>query len=123
MSFFASVTAFEMIRSGRVQVVALGAYQVDRDGTFANWATPEMMGGAMDMVAGSATLMGLMEHRDSRDRAKLVRTCTYPITCEARVDIVVTDLAVLRRDGGRGASSSIPWPTGSPRTRRWASRS
>jgi 3-oxoacid CoA-transferase len=101
IAFFESVTAFEMVRSGRVQVVALGAYQVDQTGSFANWSTPEMagggIGGAMDMVAGGATVMVLMEHRDSRDRPKLLRECTYPLTGKACVDIVVTDLAVLRR--------------------------
>jgi 3-oxoacid CoA-transferase len=106
ISFFDSVTAFEMVRSGRVQVVALGAYQVDQDGSVANWSTPDMIGGgiggAMDMVAGGGTVMILMEHRDSRDRAKLVKRCTYPLTGSRCVDIVVTDLAVLRRrrDGG-----------------------
>jgi 3-oxoacid CoA-transferase len=54
----------------------------------------------MDMVAGGSTVMVLMEHRDSRDRAKLVHSCTYPLTGAACVDIVVTDLAVLRRTGG-----------------------
>jgi 3-oxoacid CoA-transferase len=29
----------------------------------------------------------------------LVRSCTYPLTGAACVDIVVTDLAVLRRNG------------------------
>lgn len=53
------------------------------------------------MVAGGATVMVLMEHRDSRDRAKLVRSCTYPLTGAGCVDIVVTDLAVLRRVEGR----------------------
>ncbi len=58
------------------------------------------IGGAMDMVAGGTTVMVLMEHRDSRDRAKLVRHCTYPLTGKGCVGIVVTDLAVLcRRDG------------------------
>ena len=53
------------------------------------------------MVAGGAMVMVLMEHRDSRDRPKLVRRCTYPLTGRACVDVVVTDLAVLRRrDGG-----------------------
>ncbi len=104
ISFFDSVTAFEMVRSGRVQVVALGAYQVDAEGSVANWSTPGMVGGgiggAMDMVAGGATVMILLEHRDSRDHAKLVRRCTYPLTGSRCVDIVVTDLAVLiRRDG------------------------
>lgn len=105
ISFFESVTAFEMVRSGRVQVVALGAYQVDQHGSFANWSTPDMagggIGGAMDMVAGGATVMILMEHRDSRDHPKLLRECTYPLTGKSCVDIVVTDLAVLRRRTGR----------------------
>jgi 3-oxoacid CoA-transferase len=45
--------------------------------------------------------MVLMEHRDSRDRAKLVRSCTYPLTGAGCVDIVVTDLAVVRRRDGQ----------------------
>ena len=85
---------------GKIDVVVLGAYQVDEAGNVANWSTPEQIGGgiggAMDMVAGGASVMVLMEHRDSRDRAKLVRSCTYPLTGAACVDIVVTDLAVLR---------------------------
>jgi 3-oxoacid CoA-transferase len=104
ISFFDSVEAFEMVRSGRVHVVAIGAYQVDQEGSVANWSTPDMVGGgiggAMDLVAGGATVMVLMEHRDSRDRPKLVRRCTYPLTGKGCVGVVVTDLAVLlRRDG------------------------
>jgi 3-oxoacid CoA-transferase len=57
----------------------------------------------MDMVTGGATVMVLMEHRDSRDRPKLVRRCTYPLTGVRCVDLVVTDLAVLRR----GASAFV----------------
>src|SRR5215468_10335333 len=55
ISFFDSVEAFEMVRSGRVHVVAIGAYQVDQEGSVANWSTPDMVGGgiggAMDLVA------------------------------------------------------------------------
>ena len=105
MAYFDSVTAFEMVRSGKINVVILGAYQVDEAANVANWSTPELVGGgiggAMDMVAGGGTVMVLMEHRDSRDRAKLVRSCTYPLTGVGCVDIVVTDLAVLRRRDGR----------------------
>jgi 3-oxoacid CoA-transferase len=105
ISFFDSVQAFEMVRSGRVHVVALGAYQVDAECSFANWSTPDMVGGgiggAMDMVAGGSTVMILMEHRDSRDRPKLVSRCTYPLTGRGCVDIVVTDLAVFRGRDGR----------------------
>ena len=45
--------------------------------------------------------MVLMEHRDSKDRPKLVQKCTYPLTGVACVDLVVTDLAVLRRTDAR----------------------
>jgi 3-oxoacid CoA-transferase len=105
ISFCDSVTAFEMVRSGKIDVVVLGAYQVDEAGNVANWRTPEQVGGgiggAMDMVAGGASVMVLMEHRDSRDRAKLVQKCTYPLTGVGCVDVVVTDLAVLCRRNGR----------------------
>jgi 3-oxoacid CoA-transferase len=105
MAYFDSLTAFEMVRSGKIDVVVLGAYQVDEAGSVANWNTPEQIGGgiggAMDMVAGGSTVMVLMEHRDSRDRAKLVHSCTYPLTGVNCVDIVVTDLAVLRRRDDR----------------------
>lgn len=105
IAYFDSVTAFEMVRSGKIDVVVLGAYQVDEAGNVANWTTPEQVGGgiggAMDMVAGGATVMIMMEHRDSRDRPKLVRSCSYPLTGANCVNIVVTDLAVLRRVDGR----------------------
>ena len=104
ISFFDSVTAFEMARSGRMTVVVLGAYEVDQEGSVANWSTPGMIGGgiggAMDLVAGAQTLMILLEHRDSQDRPKLVRRCSYPLTGQHCVDVVVTDLAVLVRRAG-----------------------
>jgi 3-oxoacid CoA-transferase len=105
VAYFDSVTAFEMVRGGRIDVVVIGAYQVDEGGSVANWSTPDLIGGgiggAMDLVAGGRTVMVLMEHRDSRDRPKLVRSCTYPLTGVNCVDVVVTDLAVLRRTNGQ----------------------
>jgi len=43
----------------------------------------------------------VMEHVDSKGRPKLRRKCTYPLTGKACVSYVVTDLALLRWDGGR----------------------
>jgi 3-oxoacid CoA-transferase len=101
-AFFDSVTSFEIARGGRLDAVILGAYQVDQEGNLANWSTPEMIGGgiggAMDLVAGARTLIILMDHRDSKDRAKLVRRCEYPLTGTRCVDYVVTDLALLHRN-------------------------
>ena len=104
-SFFDSVTSFEMARSGKLEAVVLGAYQVDASASLANYSLgdPRLggIGGAMDLVAGKQTLIVMMEHRDSRDRPKLVRACTFPLTGSNCVDVVVTDLAVLRRRGGQ----------------------
>ena len=93
ISYADSVTAFEMVRGGRVDVVVLGAYQVDAEGSFANWQTDGMVGGgiggAMDLVASGRTVMVMMEHRDSRDRPKVVQRCSYALTGKACVDILV----------------------------------
>jgi 3-oxoacid CoA-transferase len=104
VSYFDSVTSFEMARSGKLDAVVLGAYQVDQEGNLANFSLgdPRLggIGGAMDLVAGKQLLIVMMEHRDSQGRPKLVRRSQYPLTGVNCVDVVVTDLAVLRRVDG-----------------------
>ena len=93
-----------MARSGKLHAVVLGAYQVDQEGNLANYSLgdPRLggIGGAMDLVAGKQMLIVMMEHRDSQDRPKLVKRTSYPITGVGCVDVVVTDLAILRRVDG-----------------------
>jgi 3-oxoacid CoA-transferase len=104
-SFFDSVASFEMARSGKLHAVVLGAYQVDQRGNLANFSLgdPRLggIGGAMDLVAGKQTLIVMMEHRDSQGRPKLVQRTDYPLTGVECVDVVVTDLAILRRIDGQ----------------------
>ncbi len=104
-SFFDSVTSFEMARGGWIDTVILGAYEVDQHGNVANWSTTDArrggIGGAMDLLSGKGQLIIVMEHTDSKGRAKLRRECTYPLTGKACVDYVVTDLALLRWDKDR----------------------
>ncbi len=104
VSYFDSVASFEMARSGKLDAVILGAYQVDQDGNLANFSLgdPRLggIGGAMDLVAGKQQLIIMMEHRDSKGGAKLVKHCQYPLTGVNCVDVVVTDLAILRRRDG-----------------------
>ena len=98
-SYFDSVTSFEMARGGHIDTVILGAYEVDQGGNVANWSLADTkrggIGGAMDLVAGDAELIIVLEHRDSKDRPKLRKHCTFPLTARQRVNWVVTDLAVL----------------------------
>ncbi|MHA6622039.1 3-oxoacid CoA-transferase [Pseudonocardia sp. DLS-67] len=100
-SFFDSVTSFEIARSGRLDAVVLGAYQVSGRGDLANWAVPGRpgggIGGAMDLAVGARQVIAMLEHVDSSGRPKLVETCSYPLTAPGCVDVVVTDLALLRR--------------------------
>jgi 3-oxoacid CoA-transferase len=106
-SFFDSVTSFEIARGGRLDAVVLGAYQVGRNGDLANWTVPGMtgggIGGAMDLAAGARRVIAMCEHTDSQGRPKLVESCSFGITAPGCVDVIVTDLALLRRtaDGFR----------------------
>ena len=104
-SFFDSVTSFEIARSGRLDAVVLGAYQVGGNGDLANWAHPGIagggIGGAMDLAVGARQVVAMLEHQDSKGRPKLVEHCDYPITATRCVDTIVTDLALLRRQGER----------------------
>jgi 3-oxoacid CoA-transferase len=101
-STFDTVTAFEIGRGGRLDAVVLGAYQVGADGSFANWTTPEMgggaVGGAMDLVVRPGKLIIAMRHCERSGRPKVMRECEYPVTGTGRVDLIVTDLAVIERD-------------------------
>lgn len=99
-SFFNQADAHLMTRGGHLDVAVLGAFQVSERGDLANWKVPGAkgagaIGGAMDIAAGTKRVMVCMEHTTRDGQPKIVRECTYPLTCLACVDTIVTDLAVL----------------------------
>ncbi|HVQ94904.1 MAG TPA: CoA-transferase [Mycobacteriales bacterium] len=103
-SVFDSVEAFEMARGGHLSAVVLGAFEVDSTGSFANWTTPEMgggaLGGAMDLLVNPGKLIIAMRHTERSGRPKVVTAVHYPVTGTNCVDLVVTDIAVIERDAG-----------------------
>ena len=105
MSYFDSVTSFEIARSGKLDFVILGGYQVDADANLANWSNPDQVGGgvggAMDLVTRARTLVVMMQHCGPDGLPKLVERCTYPLTGLSCVDIVMTDLGLFRFTDGR----------------------
>ncbi len=99
-SYFHHADSFAMMRGGHLDVCVLGAYQVAANGDLANWHTGKpdaipAVGGAMDLAIGAKQVFVMMSLFGRDGSAKLVQTCTYPLTGVACVSRVYSDHGVF----------------------------
>ena len=107
-SFVHHADSFGLVRSGRLDVTVLGAYEAATDGSFANWRLSNApwdnlggIGGAMDLVARAKQIWLAMEHTTRDGKPRLLDRCSLPVTSPRGVTLIVTDIAVISMKGGR----------------------
>lgn len=98
--YFHHADSFAMMRGGHLDICVLGAFQVSASGDLANWHTGvkdaiPAVGGAMDLAIGAKRVFVMMEHLTKNGESKIVERCTYPLTGQACVSRIYTDLAVI----------------------------
>lgn len=96
---FDSAVSFSIVRSGRLDLTMLGAFEVSAAGDLANWKIPGKFspgaGGGIELAQKARRIVVLTTHTDRAGNPKLKRDCTLPLTARACVARVFTDLAVI----------------------------
>lgn len=99
-AYFHQADSFAMMRGGHLDVCVLGAFQVSTAGDLANWHTgrPDdipAVGGAMDLAVGAKDVYVMMTLFTKAGEAKLLPSCTCPLTGVRCVSRVYTDHATF----------------------------
>lgn len=98
-AFFDSAVSFSIVRSGRLDLTMLGAFEVAANGDLANWIIPGKfspgMGGAIELAQKARQVAVVMMHTDRKGNPKILPQCTLPLTAKGRVNRIYTDMALF----------------------------
>ncbi len=104
-AFFDSAVSFALVRSGRLDLTMLGAFEVAQNGDLANWKIPGKFspgaGGGIELAQKARRVVVLTTHLDRKGNPKLLEQCSLPLTAAACVNRVFTDMAVVDVAQGR----------------------
>lgn len=103
--YLSSADSFGIIRGGHLDATVIGAFEVDEEGSVANWIIPngEMLGvgGAMDLLTGAKKVYIAMKHLSKSGDPKLLEKCTLPISGYRVASEVVTEYGVFHYKNGK----------------------
>ncbi|WP_247743653.1 3-oxoacid CoA-transferase subunit B [Shimia sp. R10_1] len=98
-AFFDSAASFAMVRSGRLNLTMLGAFEVSAKGDLANWKIPGKfspgVGGGIELAQKARRVVVLSTHTDRAGNPKLKGDCTLPLTARGCVSRIFTEMAVI----------------------------
>ncbi|NOU72732.1 3-oxoacid CoA-transferase subunit B [Paenibacillus sp. LMG 31458] len=98
-SYCDSSIAFAMIRRGCIDITILGALEVSERGDLANWIVPGKrvagIGGAMELAQKAKKVIVLMNHINRQGESKVKKQCDLPLTAQACVKLIITEMAVM----------------------------
>lgn len=98
-AFFDSAVSFCLVRSGRLDLTMLGAFEISQKGDLSNWAIPGQFtpgaGGGIELAQKARRVVVLTTHTDRNGQPKLLSECTLPLTARGCVDRIITDMAVI----------------------------
>lgn len=98
-AFFDSATSFAIVRSGRLDLTMLGAFEVSAAGDLANWKIPGKfspgVGGGIELAQKARRVVVLTTQTDRAGNPKLKQVCSLPLTARGCVSRIFTDMAVI----------------------------
>ena len=98
-SYFDSAVSFAIVRSGRLDLTLLGAFQIGATGDLANWKIPSLFtpgaGGAIELAQKARKVAVITTHTDKKGQPKILTECTLPLTAQKCVSRIYTDMAVI----------------------------
>ncbi len=97
-----SADAFGLIRGRHLDLAVLGGHQVDERGFLADWTSSGRsstgIGASMDILSGAKKVVVVLTHA-AKGLSHIVKQCTLPVSSSRRVNLIVTNLAVIEPTG------------------------